>query len=393
MISSYPEKDQIHGEKTVGVGYYTKATLLALVKADPSIRLRVWAEVFNGTESYVENKIGVERVWRRGNFMSLLKLFFRAAKDKARVIMLPFEMFMFGNFAHVALTLPLMLLLKLRGKKVVLVVHQVLGGDLSVFAGHPLKVVFFKTIRSVFYKYLIFVSHRMVVFEEEFKLRLGAHRKVAVIPLAVIQEPHIDKQVARKKLGWDENVRYALYFGFLSPYKGVTELLDIWDDIEGVQLIIGGGGNPNHMEEPEYKAFVETTMNKAKEKGAIATGFIPEEQMLYYFCGADLLILPYTVFMSSSGPLSHAFSQGMAVMFSSALRGYFNSADMRKALHKADISIDEICFDLDKPIKNKVLWAIHNQDKLERFSGNMGKVRSWDVLSHEYLKVLAEATS
>lgn len=393
VISSYPEKSQIHGEKTVGVGYYTKATLLALVKADPEIKLRVWAEVFDKKETYVENKIEVERCWKRGSFFSLLKLFIRAVRSKTKVIMLPFEMFMFGNFFHVAFSLLLMMLLKLSGKRVVLVVHQVLGGGISVFAGNPIKTAFFTSVRRVFYGYLLFVSYRMVVFEQAFKERLGGSRKVVVIPLAVIQEPHIDKDKAKERLGLDKDTKYVLYFGFLSKYKGVVELLDIWESVEGVKLIIGGGGNPNHMDEPEYKEFVESTLQKARDKGAITTGFIPEEDMLYYFCASDLMLLPYTVFMSSSGPLSHAFSQGMGVMFSSVLRGYFNSKDMKRALDEADISIDEICFDLDKPIKNKILWAMHNLDKLEKFSSTMCEVRNWDVLSHEYKKVLKEAGS
>ena len=392
VISSYPEKSQIHGEKTVGVGYYTKATLLALVRANPDIKLRVWAEMFDKKEAYVENKITVERFWKRGNFFSLFKLFIKASKEKNKVIMLPFEMFMFGHLTHVAFTLPLMFLLKIRGKKIVLVVHQVLGGNISTFEKNPLKAVLLGSVRKIFYSYLLFVSHRLVVFEEEFKERVGGSSKVIVIPLAVIREPHIDKKVAREKLGLDQDKKYILYFGFLSKYKGVVELLDIWEEIDDVELIIGGGGNPNHMGEPEYKAFIDETLDKARKKGAIATGFIPEEQMLHYFCAADLLILPYTVFMSSSGPLSHAFSQSMGVMFSSPLRGYFNSEDMKGALDEAEISIDEICFDLDKPIKNKISWSLLNLDKLERFSSTMCEVRSWDTLSHRYDQVLKEAS-
>jgi len=391
VISSYPEKSQIHGEKTVGVGYYTKVTLLALIKANPDIKLKVWAEVFDKREAYVENKIQVERVWKRGSFLSLFKLFVRAAQADNKVIVLPFEMFMFGNFPHVAFALLMMLFLKLRGKRLVLIVHQVLGGGISTFARNPLKTFFFSSIRKLFYSYLLFVSHRLVVFEEEFKERMGNNAKITVIPLAVIQEPHIDKQVAREKLGLDPSAKYVLYFGFIAHYKGVKELLDIWEEIDGVKLIIGGGANPNHLHEPEYKAFVDEILSKAKERGALATGFIPEEQMLYYFCAADMLILPYTVFMSSSAPLAHAFSQGMGVMLSSALRGYFNSGDMKEALDEAGISIDEICFDLDKPVKNKILWAMHNLDKLERFSKTMCRVRSWDVLSHKYNQVLQEA--
>ena len=55
VISSYPEKDQVHGEKTVGVGNYTKATLLALMRADPGLDITVFAENLGNREDYIEN--------------------------------------------------------------------------------------------------------------------------------------------------------------------------------------------------------------------------------------------------------------------------------------------------------------------------------------------------
>jgi len=78
-------------------------------------------------------------------------------------------------------------------------------------------------------------------------------------------------------------------------------------------------------------------------------------------------------------------------MFSNPLRGYFNSEDMRKALHNAEVSIDEICFDLDKPIENKILWAIHNQEKLENFSKEMFRLRNWNLIAKKYNQLIKES--
>lgn len=391
VISSYPEKDQVHGEKTVGVGNYTKATLLALIRADPQLDITVFAENLGKKEEYVENKIKVKRFWKRGRMFSIISLFVKSSKQDIETIFLPFEMFMFGGIFHNYFVLPLLLLFKFKKKKVILVLHQVLAGDISTFENNPVKASFYGAVRKIFYSYLIYISHKTVVFEDEFKQRLGGHSKVEVIPHAVIQEPRLDKDLSREKLGLDKDKKYIFYFGFLSRYKGVTELLDIWEPIDGVELIIGGGGNPNHMDKPEYKQFVDSIMETASKKEVTTTGFIPEEQMGAYFSAVDVVILPYTVFMSSSGPMSHAFSYARGVLLSSPLRGYFNSEDMREALHKAEISIDEICFDLDKPIRNKILWAVHNQDKLENFSKEMYRVRNWDLIGKKYEKVIKEA--
>jgi hypothetical protein len=78
-------------------------------------------------------------------------------------------------------------------------------------------------------------------------------------------------------------------------------------------------------------------------------------------------------------------------MLSDTLRGYFKSDDMKKELDYAGISVDEICFDLDKSIKNKILWALQNREKLEGFSQRMSEVRSWEKIGKEYSKVIREA--
>lgn len=390
VISSYPEKSTIHGEKTVGVGNYTKATLLSLIKHDPELKIRVFAEELGETQNYVENKIAVERFWRRGSILSQIYLFILAARQQEKVIFLPFEMYMFGGLFSVVTMIPMLYYLKIKGKKIVLVLHQVLGNDINVFEKNRFKSTLLTIFRTFFYKMLLGASRKVIVFEEEFKRRLGRSKKVQVIPHAVIQERVLNQDLAKEKLGLQKEKSYVFYFGFLSPYKGVEELLDIWENLEEVDLIIGGGGNPNHLSEPSYKKFVDDVLEKAQEKGAMTTGFIPEEQMKEYFSAVDLVILPYTVFMSSSGPLSHAFSYGNGVLLSESLRGYFNSADMKQALDESDISIEEICFSLDKAIRNKILWAVHNIGKLREFSHRMCRVRSWDVIGEEYVQVLKE---
>ncbi len=390
VISSYPEKAALHGKKTVGVGNYTKATLLALAKSSLEAKIRVFAEVHEGKESYLENKIQVERFWKRGNILSQIALFTKAFRAPEKKILFPFEMFMLGGFLNAIIMLPLMLLLKIGGKKIFLVLHQVVGDDISKFEKNKVKAYVFSAFRRAFYAYLVFISYKVVVFEEELKYRIGAGKKVVVIPHAVIQEKVLDKEASREKLGLDREAKYAFYFGFLSPYKGVDKLLEIWEDMEGIKLIIGGGGNPNHMRKSSYKKYVDSIIGLAKEKDALATGFIPEEEMPLYFSAVDLVILPYTVFVSSSGPLSHAFSWGNGVLLSEPLRSYFDSHDMKQALDESDISVEEICFALDRPIRSKILWAMHNIDKLRDFSVRMRQVRSWDSVGKMYRQVLEE---
>ena len=375
----------------MGVGNYTKATLLALTRADPELKIRVMAEILEEKEEYVENKVTVSRVWKRGNPLSLITLFSQVLKDSTKVILMPFEMFMFGSFLSLLVALPMFFILKIRGKRIVLILHQVLEDDVSAFETSKAKAFLIqKILRKPFYLYLQLIATRVIVFEDEFKERLGGSGKVMVIPHAVMSEHIIDQNQAKEKLGLEKDKKYVLFFGYLSPYKGVDRLLIAWEDIPEVKLILGGGGNPNHKHIKLYQDYLNRVLELARAKNVITTGFIPQDMMPYYFCAADLVVLPLVVFMSSSGPLSHAFSYGDGVLLSNALRGYFNSSDMKNALDESNISIDEICFDVDKPLRSKILWAMHNLDKLKAFSVRMRERRNWDKLSNSYLKVIKE---
>ena len=339
VFSSYPEKSLIHGNKTVGVGNYTKATLTSLTKIMGDANFKVIAEILEQKDKYIENKIIIERTWKRGNVLSIILSILKSSYSNADVIIFPFEMFMFGGFLHLALILPFMTFFKIKNKKVILVLHQIIGDEFTVFEQNKIKRLFFRFIKPIFYKFLLFISNKVIVFEEEFRHRLGKSDKVEVIPHAVLTENVLNKKEAKAKLGLDENKKYIFYFGFLAAYKGVDKLINIWEELGGVNLIIGGGGNPNHLKDPQYQKYIQSIVDSAKGKGIITTGFIPQDQMSCYFSSVDLVVFPYTVFMSSSGPLSHCFSYGRGVLLSSALRNYFNSVDMKKALDEAGISI------------------------------------------------------
>jgi len=192
-------------------------------------------------------------------------------------------------------------------------------------------------------------------------------------------------------LGFKLDDFYVLYFGFLSPYKGANLLVEQWTKNKGERLILAGGGNPNHMKDKGYARFVNNTLEKAKTIGILAPGFIPEKEIPLYFSATDLFILPYQVFMSSSGPLSMAFGFEKPVLLSHQLAGYFETDDMKETLKEAGLKPSDVIFDFDlNNLNQKLKWARKNMSKLRKFSLLMSEKRNWKNIGKMYLKVLNE---
>ncbi|KKP86060.1 MAG: hypothetical protein UR89_C0035G0004 [Candidatus Roizmanbacteria bacterium GW2011_GWA2_35_8] len=348
VISSYPERGKTHGNKTVGSASYTKNLLINLKK----IYFEVWAEVHTQEEKYEEEGVIVNRIWKRNSIKSMINLTSYVAKSQAKTVIISMEFYMFGGLLENIFFIYSLLVWRLTGKKVILILHQVVQ-----------SLIFF-------YWPLVFLSKKIVVFEEKFKKALN-NRKVIFIPHAV-------ESITFRLTKPDKQFK-ALYFGFLSPYKGIRELINLWKKSFG-KLIIAGGGNPNHITNSGYSNFV----------GRIkATGFVPEKMIGNYFSKTDLVILPYKIFFSSSGPLSLAFSYEKPFILSSALKGYFESPDFADALRLARLNKNNFIFDFNKKsFKYRLNWAKNNLDKLSNFSRIMKEKRDWKKVAKQYEKLL-----
>jgi len=105
-----------------------------------------------------------------------------------------------------------------------------------------------------------------------------------------------------------ENKRVILYFGVLSPRKGLEYLLEAYAKIAykypDCVLIISG------FEPAYYKGYTRTLkrlVEKLKiEERVICTGFVSYEEVHELLTIAKLVILPYLYSTSASGPLSLA---------------------------------------------------------------------------------------
>jgi len=106
-----------------------------------------------------------------------------------------------------------------------------------------------------------------------------------------------------------------------------------------------------------------------------------------YFAAADLVILPYRTFMSSSGPLSVAFSYGKPFIVSKNLSSYFDSSDFRLALKEVGLKRDTLVFSLRSDSLAKKVQAMSNHHTLQKAASLaqiMAERRNWETLAAEY---------
>lgn len=167
----------------------------------------------------------------------------------------------------------------------------------------------------------------VIVHEERFAERLGSQYRVdpdriRVIPHPVPDVVPMERAATRETLGVDRPT--ALFFGFVSGYKGLPLLLDAWESYRATggdgELVVAGGRHPRMAGDATYEAEYGALQAQADRVGGVRwEGFLDEQRAAQYLTACDLMVLPYRVGMAASGPLSHALAYGMPVICSDAL--------------------------------------------------------------------------
>ena len=102
----------------------------------------------------------------------------------------------------------------------------------------------------------------------------------------------ISKEQAKKNLGLDQSSKYALFFGFIRDYKGLDLLLEAFGTDElrnsGVKLLVAG---EFYCDPAPYQEII--TRHALEETVIMSNDFIPDSQVVNYFCSADVVVQPY----------------------------------------------------------------------------------------------------
>lgn len=122
-------------------------------------------------------------------------------------------------------------------------------------------------------------------------------------PIYEIFPRAISKESAKAKLGIQEK-EVLLYFGFIRKYKGLKYIIQAMPEIlkkRDVHLIICG-----EFYEGRDETFQLIRENNLSDKITVADDFIPNEEVHYYFCASDLVVLPY-ISATQSGIVQMAY--------------------------------------------------------------------------------------
>jgi glycosyltransferase involved in cell wall biosynthesis len=203
----------------------------------------------------------------------------------------------------------LLLYYKLLGKRIVLTAHNVNArrrdSDDTRLNRLTLRIQYRLADR-------IFVHTEKMRREliEEFDVRAG---QVVVIPFGInnaVPRTHLTPRGAKQRLGLHDGDRAILFFGRITPYKGLEYLISAFRQIltqrEDYRLIIAG--RPDKCE--AYWAAIREMIRQEVQRGRILlrADFIPDAETEVYFKAADVLVLPYKdIYQSGVLFLGHSF--------------------------------------------------------------------------------------
>lgn len=411
IITSYPLRDSLYSKKVGGLASFAKN----LINSIGNYNFTILAEKINGIESYSEGGNEIERIWERGS-ISLYPILIRELHNKRHTykkLMVQFEFGIYGN-EYITGLFPLVLIFgKLFGYEIILVQHQVIQNlnELSQHLGITRNSFGTRTknlLTRLYLKLNALLSDKIVVFDEIHKIKLEqlTHtNKIVVIPHGVEHQNIATLDIEWPKGltgGFDQEKFTIMTFGFVAWYKGTDWLttefnnyIKTHEESNLYQLLIAGGESPTQKDNPAYKEYYDTFtagVNKAQGK-IFHTGFVDEKDIPFYFMNSDLIILPYRVLMSSSGPLSLAMTYERPFLLSETLKPYTLTEDFQRILDEIGMSRESITFSMDDDSLFERIKSIHSDkqlyDKMVLLSKKLKEERSWARIGDQYEKLLA----
>jgi glycosyltransferase involved in cell wall biosynthesis len=123
----------------------------------------------------------------------------------------------------------------------------------------------------------------------------------------------VPKSEAQHRLGLDDSYRYLLFFGFIRDYKGLDLLIDAFADERlrktPLKLIVAG----------EFYCDPKPYLERIERYGIgehviMSNDFIPDSQVVNYFCASDLVVQPYkSATQSGVTQIAYHFNKPMLI--------------------------------------------------------------------------------
>ena len=259
---------------------------------------------------------------------------------------------------------------KLRGKKIIITVHNIKPHEKSL-----IKNLLNISVLSLADEYVVHSKYNRDLFLEETKTK----KIVNVIPHGVIniEKSKLSREILKKKYGFSNKNKIILFFGNIRDYKGLDILLESLKYIKDKNFKLIVAGKPwNDFE--RYFSLIEkyNLTNKIK----LFLEFNSDKKVAELFKMSDLTVFPYKEFEASSGAgtLALNFERSIIVTNVGGLpelvkdKNCIVKPNNPKDLAKAIIRI----------LKDKEL-----QKKLEQDSAQLAKKFNWDKIAEETISL------
>ena len=202
---------------------------------------------------------------------------------------------------------------KLLGKKVVLTVHNV-----NTEKRDNKDTALNRFTLRIQYR----LADHLFVHTERMKQELieefGVHaERISVIPLGInnfAPQTDLTPAEAKRRLGIRPQEKAILFFGRITPYKGLEILVEAFQKglppADNYRLMIAG--RPEEATEASYWLPIREALREDVQKGRVLlrAEHIPDNETELYFKAADVLVLPYRD-IYQSGILFLGYSFGL----------------------------------------------------------------------------------
>ncbi|HZX34015.1 MAG TPA: glycosyltransferase family 4 protein [archaeon] len=265
------------------------------------------------------------------------------------------------------------LIAKLRGKKIVCTVHNVIAHE-SNFLDRLLTGTMFMLPD----RFIVHTQKNMEQLRGAYNIKQSA---ISVIPQGVYAfylGKKVSKAEARKKLGIPGKARAVLYFGNIRKYKGVEDFIEAFkiavEKDRSLFLVIAG-----RPWKEELRNSINSSVKGIKGK-KIVLDYIASSDIKYFFEAADVVVLPYRNFTAQSalGNIALAFGKPMIVSDAGGL---------------PELVLDrKMVFRAGNPegLASKIMLAFSEKGLLQSMaldSKKLGQKYSWESISDSTIKL------
>jgi glycosyltransferase involved in cell wall biosynthesis len=312
IVSVFPAEGQKH-VSSGGIEGYTNNMVQELSKFSV---VTIFAEKKDSLKSnYQESAVRVIRCWEKG-ILYPFQIWLSSLRYKTDIFHIHHEYYLYGGILS-AMIFPLLVLFLRSRAPVVITFHGVISYkyldelelyELPFFLKRLIMAVLKVNLRQISClcnKIIVHNDYLKEVIEKEYGVKTS---KVLVLRHGIELNTTMDSGEARNILNISAS-KVILFFGYLSKRKGLEQLIEAFvkvkDDLPNTLLIIGAGNNPRLSNKVEYTEYYNYIQTKAKEVDIIRfVGFIPETKLKIYISAADVIVFPYSIPISASGPLS-----------------------------------------------------------------------------------------